>query len=362
MPKLRKPIFLTGGGTLGPVTPVLAIYEAWKKEDPDQEFVWIGTPGGPERELIRETDLKFHSLLVPKAYRYLTFKWLLLPPLLLWSVSKSIWLLARYRPSWVLSAGAYVSVPLALLANFFGTRVAIHQLDYKLGLANKLMAPVSTLVTSTWEVTKKHLSRKDVQVVGGLAYKKHISTNSRESSYEKFDLDSSKKTVLIVGGGGGSRAINSLAESVADKLSHKFNVLHATGSGKKIFRDREAPENYYVTDLFIEDYAQALDLADVVVTRAGIGQLEELVVRKKASIFIPIPHSAQEENAQAILDAHAGVVLNQVELTGNTLIKSIHETLESHTKKRLEENIGNLFPKDGARRIVELIKQKNTRG
>jgi UDP-N-acetylglucosamine:LPS N-acetylglucosamine transferase len=45
-------ILFTGGGTMGPVTPLLAVFEAWKDVDPDVQGVWAGTPHGPEEKLL----------------------------------------------------------------------------------------------------------------------------------------------------------------------------------------------------------------------------------------------------------------------------------------------------------------------
>ena len=350
---------LTGGGTLGSVTPLLGVYEAWKKMDPEQAFVWIGTPGGPETELVAEIGIPFDVILVPKAYRYLTWRWFAFPFFFLWSFFEAGFLLARYRPCWILSAGAYVSVPLAWLAPLFGARVALHQLDYELGMSNRLMAPVASLVTSTFSVTKKQLPRKRVEVVGALVYGGHLKSSTREMAIEHFDLDAHKSTILVLGGGIGSLALNRVFERWAEPLASEFNVLHATGSGKRVFQSRRPPDHYYVTELFVDDFGQALHLADLVVTRAGLGTLIELVQGKKATIFVPLPNSPQEENARAVAEAHAGIVLEQGRLETD-LLKTIHEALEPHRKRRLEEAIGKLFPVDGATRIVDLIKQKNT--
>lgn len=355
----RRPVFLTGGGTLGSVTPLLGVYEAWKKEDPDQTFVWIGIPGGPERELVEKAGLPFHFILAPKAFRYLTWRWLFFPFFLLWSLGQSAWLLARFRPSWLLSAGSYVSVPLAWLAPLFGTRVAIHQLDHELGLANRLMAPVASLVTSTFPITAHQLPRKRVEIVGALLYGAHLASASREAALERFDIDPGRPTVLVLGGGIGSAALNRAFEAVADVLSGEFNVLHATGKGKGIFLSRKSPEHYYATELFVEDFGIALGLADLVVTRAGVGTLLELVREKKAAIFVPLPDSPQEANAKAVEEARAGMILDQDKLEGD-LVTTIHEALEPHRKQQLEANIGRLFPLNGAEQIVKLIRQKNT--
>lgn len=355
----RSPIFLTGGGTLGSVTPLLGVYEAWNREDPDQTFIWIGIPGGPERELVEKAGLPFHFILAPKAFRYLTWRWLFVPFFFLWSLGESAWLLARFRPSWLLSAGSYVSVPLAWLAPLFGTRVAVHQLDYDLGLANRLMAPVASLITSTFPITAHQLPRKRVEIVGALSYGSHLASASREAALERFDLDPGRPTVLVLGGGIGSVALNRAFEAAADRLSGEFNVLHATGKGNGIFLSRKPPEHYCVTELFVEDFGMALSLADLVVTRAGVGTLLELVREKKAAIFVPLPNSPQEANARFVKEARAGMILHQDKLEDD-LVATIHEALEPYRKQQLEANIGRLFPTNGAERIVKLILQKNT--
>ncbi len=352
---------LTGGGTLGSVTPLLGVYEAWKESDPGQEFVWVGTPRGPERTLVQEAGISFHTLLAPKAYRYVTWRWLFFPILLLWSFLASAWCLARYRPSWILSAGAYMSVPLAWLAPLFGARVAIHQLDYELGLANKLMAPVASLVTSTFPSTARDLPHKRVEVVGGLSYRTHLKNVSRTEAFEHFDLDAGKPTLLVLGGGTGSLALNQAFERVADRLAAEMNVLHATGPGKGIFKTQRAPEHYRVSELFVDDFGMALGLSDLVVTRAGVGTLLELAREKKAAIFVPLPNSPQAANAKFVEEARAGIVLEEHGLEKD-LITTIHQALDPYRRSKLETNMGALFPLDGAERLVGLIRQKNTSG
>ena len=176
-----------------------------------------------------------------------------------------------------------------------------------------------------------------------------------------FDLETGKPTILVLGGGTGSLALNRAFEQVADTVAAEFNVLHATGRGKGIFADRRAPAGYYVTELFVDDFGMALCLADVVVTRAGVGTLLDLVREKKAAIFVPLPNSSQVANARAVEEAHAGIVLPEDRLEQD-LVTMLREAIEPHRKQKLEERIGELFPKDGAEKIVELIRQKNTSG
>lgn len=65
-------IILSGGGTLGPVTPLLAIRETIQKQYPDAQFLWVGTKRGPERELLQELGIEFTTLASGKFRRYLS--------------------------------------------------------------------------------------------------------------------------------------------------------------------------------------------------------------------------------------------------------------------------------------------------
>ena len=68
-------ICLTGGGTAGSVTPLLAIADAllsdgsWRKSD----FIWIGTAFGLEKEIVAREGITYFSIASGKYRRY--FSW-----------------------------------------------------------------------------------------------------------------------------------------------------------------------------------------------------------------------------------------------------------------------------------------------
>ena len=59
-------ILLTGGGTAGSVTPLLAI----AKEMPEDEFLFWGTASGPEKSLVEKDNIKFRPIISGKFRRY----------------------------------------------------------------------------------------------------------------------------------------------------------------------------------------------------------------------------------------------------------------------------------------------------
>ena len=62
----EKFVLFAGGGTMGPVTPLLAVWRAMKRRRNDLSLAWAGTPDGPEREIIKSEGGRFFSVPVVK--------------------------------------------------------------------------------------------------------------------------------------------------------------------------------------------------------------------------------------------------------------------------------------------------------
>ena len=67
-------IFLSGGGTLGPVTPLLSVVESYRKKNPNTEFVWVGTKEVPEKSIVETYNIPFYIIGAGKWRRYFSWK------------------------------------------------------------------------------------------------------------------------------------------------------------------------------------------------------------------------------------------------------------------------------------------------
>ena len=127
-----------------------------------------------------------------------------------------------------------------------------------------------------------------------------------------------------------------------EKQTHR-NVLHlhATGSrGVKLFEGLEkekdfAPgENLVVTE-YINNMPQLLAAADLVIARSGALTLAELEAVGRASVLIPSPNVAENHqyyNALELQKAGAAVVIEEKNLTGDGLVKTVETLLTSPGK------------------------------
>lgn len=320
-------IAFTGGGTMGPVTPLLAVWEAWKKIDSSVEGIWVGTKRGPEREVVEAQGLPFFTLPVSRLPRYPSLEWLTAPFTFLFACVKAVRILSFQKVDLVASAGGYTAVPMVYAAKFLGVNVWVHQQDVELTKTTKLTVPFADLVTVAWERNRNDLGDR-VKLVGN-PVRPSLLRGSRERAYEEFKISKHKPTVLVVGGGTGSVWINATVDGIVGDLTAQANVIHLTGRGKGI--DSRHPD-HHVREFVDHEMADALAVADVVVCRAGLSTITELAALSKAAVIIPLPDSPQQANADMVADA--SVVLAQRHTTPQQLFEAIHALLHDEPRRR----------------------------
>src|SRR3989338_3049580 len=104
-------IVYCGGGTGGSVTPLLAIAKHLEKYFPKTDKVFIGTNQGPEKELSKSLGFRYVAIDAGKLRRYFDWRNIVDPLRVLHGFFQALVILRRSRPSIVISAGSFVSVP-----------------------------------------------------------------------------------------------------------------------------------------------------------------------------------------------------------------------------------------------------------
>lgn len=346
-------LLLTGGGTLGPVTPLLAVAAEWRKRRPEAKVSWIGTPKGPERVLVEAARYDFYPLAAPKLDRARIWKLPLVLFMFVYSCIKAFFLLKNIKPGAVVSAGAYVSVPVAVAAWFLRIPLWTQQLDMVPGLANKLMAPFAKKITVTWPESLTAFPAKKTEVVGAMV-RKMVRVGEPRLARDRYGFDSSKPTVLVMGGGTGAASLNDVMAIIGTEVVKHANVLHLTGRGKSFTSLNEIGGTYVALEFLAEGMADAYAAADLVVARAGMGTIAELAALGKPAILVPIPRSHQVANANALFVRQAADVVNY--LTPQTLLQAIQRLLDDKAHRdELSANIRTLFPLNADERIVHEI-------
>jgi UDP-N-acetylglucosamine--N-acetylmuramyl-(pentapeptide) pyrophosphoryl-undecaprenol N-acetylglucosamine transferase len=367
-------ILLVGGGTGGPVRPLLAVAAEISAMRPEAEFMLVGTRKGPERAMAEHAGIPFASIPAGKFRRYFSLANFMAPLLVLAGFVKSFLLLKKHRFQVVLGAGGFVQVPLVAAAWFLGIPVVIHQQDVVPGLANRLSQFFASKITVTFEESAYHFHQslgillkkpaEDKIVWTGNPFTEHWAGKTREQGIKAFSLKNNFPTLFVFGGGTGSKFINELIKASLPELTRYVQVIHSTGHGKNLYK----PQENYVPREFITNMDEAYAAADIVIARAGMSTITELAHLEKAAIVIPLPNSPrnQEPNAWMLYKKKAALVADETQLTPELLVKVIRKLLFDHeTQKKLQKNISEIMPGNAAAKIativVEMAKAKNHR-
>ncbi len=398
----NKKILLTGGGTAGSVTPLLAIAEELNSplcikggrgdfsseanpplaENPLSsplckgdnmipplykggrggfEFLWLGTKNGPERQMVEKEGIKFHAIFSGKLRRYFSWQNFISPFLILIGFVQSFFIMLKWRPDLVITAGSFVSVPVAWAAWLLRIPVLVHQQDARPGLANKLMAPFARAVTVTFEESLKDYGKKARWTGNPIRLRREIKNHPAVGGI-KIKNNDKLPAVLIIGGGMGAMAINELVWQGLDELTKFCNVIHITGKDKTppLIKGGRGDLNGYIFHEFlnIDQMSQIYAAADIVVSRAGMGVLTELAYLGKPAIIIPMPDSHQEDNAKIFQTKNVAVILNQKELDANRFVENIKKILgDEKLREQLSRNIRTVMKEGANKEVVEIINR-----
>ncbi|MDD5110701.1 MAG: undecaprenyldiphospho-muramoylpentapeptide beta-N-acetylglucosaminyltransferase [Patescibacteria group bacterium] len=348
-------IVFAGGGTMGSVSPLLAIRSALSQQGVKVEGLWLGTAEGPERAAVERQGIAFQALKAGKLRRYFDWRTLTLPFTLSRSALKARKILQRFSPDVVVTAGSYVAVPVVVAAWSLRIPSLLHQQDVVPSLTNRLLAPFSSAITVTFTQSLKHFPKRKTLITGN-PVRPDLKLAERSSAYAQYRFSDQVPTILVLGGGTGAAALNRLVWDGLDRLVSFCQVIHLTGRGKMAV----IPEHsrYRAFEFVDTDMAYAYAVADLAVTRAGMGALSELAALGKPAIVIPIPNSHQEANALAFAKNNAAILLPQHGLAVTDFVEQIRKTLEDRALlNNLSRNIGQLLPENAVRALTDVVRR-----
>lgn len=335
-------VFLTGGGTLGSVSPLLAVASLLQRHG--AKLFFVGTPHGPERKLVTERDITFLSISAPKLRRYWSWRHILVPAQLIMALWQAWRLIKRYHPDVIVAAGGFVAAPLVWMGWLFRVPSIIHQLDLRPGLVNILIHLCATKITVSFSQTVRYFPANKTYYIG-------TPLRDLTPTTHNIPVDPKFPTVLIMGGGTGAQAINNL---VSKEICEFANVIHVTGQGKNNTNLKHL--RYFCFEFLSEQFNEAINRATLVVSRAGLGSIAELAALSKPAMVIPIPRTHQEKNAFFLQEQHAAVVLDQNCLTPITFAQQIKNLLNNAGQlSELARNIHVLHQLDATKKFANFI-------
>src|SRR3989338_936463 len=348
---MKTKILLTGGGTGGSVTPLLALVDELGKAK--FQYLWLGTTSGPEKEMIEKEGIEFKATAAGKFRRYWSWRNLFDPILVVVGFWQSLIIILKFKPDWIISAGSFVSVPAFWAGWLLRKKMIVHQQDARAGLANQLMAPLAKFITVTFDKSLRDYG-PEARWVGNPIRSKKLEVKSKKY----FNLQDSLPVLLVLGGGTGAMFINNLIGESLPQLTKICQIIHLTGKGKQAVLKKNYPHYYPYEFLDIRQMAEAYQAAGAVVSRCGMATLSELSYLAKPSILIPIPHSHKVENARVFEENSAAIVLDQPVLERTFFVKKIKMLLaDKKLQAELSKNISAVIKRGAATELAKIISK-----
>jgi UDP-N-acetylglucosamine--N-acetylmuramyl-(pentapeptide) pyrophosphoryl-undecaprenol N-acetylglucosamine transferase len=314
-------VVLAGGGTGGHIIPALAIAQQLKK-DFVAEVLFIGTPRGMENRLVPAAGFELKLVKVGALNRVslaTRLRTIVDLPQAVWDASR---MLAGFRADVVVGVGGYASGPAMAAAILKRIPTVAFEPNVVPGFANRKIARWVTAAAVQFEQTGKFF--RNYQVTGVPVRPAFFEISPRAAS-------ATPPTLLVFGGSQGAHAINMAMIMALPALRANvpgLHIIHQTG--ERDYQEAQAAYERAGMDAevsaFISDMPGIFARADLLVCRSGASTVGEVTAAGKPAVFIPFPRAAddhQKVNAQALLNAGAAALLEEGNLTAESLADTV---------------------------------------
>ena len=355
-------VILSGGGTGGHIYPAIAIANELKFRFPMTEFLFVGASDKMEMQKVPEAGYCIVGLWISGFQRRVTFKNLLFPFKLLFSLLKSVQIINTFKPDVVIGTGGFASGPVLQVASMRRVPTLIQEQNSFPGITNKLLSKKVDKVCVAYEGLERFFPKEKLVLSGNPVRQDLLDLEQkRAEAIEFFNLESEKKILLVLGGSLGARRINQLIESKLDYF--KASGIQVIWQCGKLYSDDY--NQYNSSDLVqVHAFINRMDLAyasaDFVISRAGASSVSELCVVGKPVIFIPSPNVSEDhqtKNAIAITKNNAALMIAEKNLE-SSFESEFSIVLNSKSQQELlSENIKKLALREATKTIVDEIEK-----
>ncbi len=366
-------VLMAGGGTAGHINPAIAIAETVKKNIPNANILFVGTPSGMESRLVPMAGFDFTSMPVAGFQRKLTLNNIKRNIQAVYYLAHSGRRAARiindFKPDIAIGTGGYVSGPILRKAAQMGVPVLVHEANAFPGVTVKMLARYSECVMLAVEDAKKRMPEDCKFVITGNPVRAEILGYDKRRAREELGVDD-RPLIVSFGGSLGARTIN---ESVLDLLERsardgRYQHIHGYGQYGGFVLDELKSRGVFLGSCpnldvreYINDMPRVMAAADLVICRAGAMALAELQALGKAAILIPSPNVAENHqfyNAMAMVDRGAAEIIEEKDISPELLMKKA-DSLAGNIS-RLEEmsnNARKMAISDSRERIYAVIEE-----
>jgi len=318
---------IAGGGTAGHVIPAISIGRALvERGHPPSSVHFVGSRRGVEGRLVREAGFAITLLPGRGVARHLTVDNLAAVGGLTAATVEAAGIMARRRPSVVISVGGYASLPSVIAA----------------------------------------IVRPEVLAVD------RDEPSSRVVARRELGLPLDGIVLAAIGGSLGARRINDTIVGLAAAWAGRAGmaIRHVVGG-----RDWEAiagarpdsvPGGLLYQQVRFEDRMQLVyAAADLMVCRAGASTVAELAAVGMPAVLVPLPGAPgdhQTANARALVDARGATMIPDEQLGPDRLAAELDTLLADRAHLAAMGSMARLLARPDAAVAVAALAERHARG
>ncbi len=307
-----RTLLIMAGGTGGHIMPGLAVAHEMKARG--WRVLWLGHPERMEGRLVPPEGFD----LIPLRFAGMRGKGVATLLKLPFSLTGACWqawkALRRTRPDVVLGMGGYVAFPGGIVSALRRVPLVIHEQNAVAGTANRWLAALASKVLVGFPG-----ALPGAVMVGNPV--RHALTQTAPAA-QRYASRQGPLRLLVIGGSLGASALNAVVPKALALLApdERPVVVHQAGEQhlSTVQSTYQSVGVQAATHAFIQDMAQALSDADVVICRAGAMTVAEVAAVGVAALFIPFPYAIddhQTANARYLSECDGGWLQQQSGLT-----------------------------------------------
>lgn len=330
-----KTILMATGASGGHIFPSLAMAHALR----DKGYNIVFALGGSKFSFLLENEGFTVESLPASAVNVASYKRKVIGFInMVRGFFKAIRLVRKYKPVAVVGVGGYGIVAAGFAAKIARIPVILHEANVLPGRANKVFMPYANALLLTFSETQANLKKVPPLVgVTGNPIRKALVDLAHNATYA-----APKKTetfrLLVLGGSQGARVLSDVIplaiEQLPKELQQRISIVHQARP-EDVERVKRMYAVTYVaaclTTGFIENMAEELMRAHLVVGRSGAGVVTENFLFGRPAVYVPLPHNLADNhqyfNAKVAADNGAAVVMEQEVFTPENLSPLIQSYL-----------------------------------
>ncbi|NNN02987.1 MAG: hypothetical protein HKL87_03205 [Acidimicrobiaceae bacterium] len=364
---MNRQIVITGGGTGGHLYPMLAIAEALVERGVARDsIVLVGSARGQDATILADSRFA-RRLLGGRGLRRSLSLSATLSNLravlgLAGALGNALWWTARERPRAVVSVGGYAAAPSAVAAWVCRRPLVLVDVDTTPSLTNRLLARLATERCRAFAgpgggvVTGAPLRRSIRDIDRG------VEERARRRRQLEVPIEDGRLVVVVMSGSLGARSVNDAVRALAEHWRDRSDVTLVHITGRRDFDLYRTPVegdlDYRV--LAYGDMTLWWALCDVAVTRAGALTVAELCALAIPAVLVPLPGAPgdhQGTNARWLDSRGAAVLVNDADLTVESLERALVSLFDAVRRERMAESARALGRPDAADHIAQVIER-----